>query len=411
MKKTPTINAWRISCVLTSMFLASFSISNSMAQPAGGMGSGARGPLTVGVVTLEKTNVPQTVTLPGRAIAYEQVDIRPRVNGIISEIVYEPGKPVKVGDLLYRIDNETYSASVQSAEADVASAEAGLSEAKDKLSRYKSLKETSISKADLLSADVAVQKAEASLKTAQANLRKAKLEFGWTEMRSPIAGVPEVSNVSVGAIVTANQASALTTITRFDPIYVDVQESSMQIMKTRDSMENGQLGRGSSLNIKLMLETGEEYDRAGTLVSPGTSVSTTTGMIDLRLKFDNPDRTVIPGQFLRVVVTTGSTEAVLVPQGATQRSANGDLTAFFAVDGKAKALKLQEAGDFNSNWVVTDGAKAGDLVIVDNIRNVREGVDVKTTPVAFVDGIIQDVDPSKAKTETEISMNQTSVGK
>nr|WP_319515382.1 efflux RND transporter periplasmic adaptor subunit [uncultured Cohaesibacter sp.] len=363
------------------------------AQPAPGgpMGGQAQGPLTVGVITLEEADVPYEVTLPGRAVAYEQVDIRPRVNGVIADIAYTPGRPVKVGDLLFRIDNETYEASVQSAEAEVASAQASLEGAQITLDRYKKIEGTGISSGDVKDAEVSLHQAEASLKTAQAALRTAKLNLEWTEIRSPISGIPEVADVSVGSIVTSNQTTALTTVTRLDPIYVDVQESSVRMLSIRNLVENGFIKRADKLSLKLQLETGETLDGEGVLRSPGTSVSTTTGTVALRMEFENPKRMIIPGQFLRVDATLGTSQAILVPQGATQRASDGSLTVYVARDGKVAVATLDEIGSYQNNWIVTGGVETGDKIIVDNIRNLKEGIEIKTLPVEYVDGVIKEV--------------------
>ncbi|SFN85049.1 membrane fusion protein, multidrug efflux system [Cohaesibacter marisflavi] len=363
------------------------------AQPAPGaaMGGSDQGPLPVGVITLEQADVPYEVTLPGRAVAYEQVSIRPRVNGVIAQIAYQPGRPVKVGDLLFRIDNETYEASVQSAEAEVASAKASLEGAQITLERYKKIEGTGISSADVKDAEVSLHQAEASVKTAEAALRTAKLNLEWTEIRSPISGIPEVADVSVGSIVTSNQTTALTTVTRLNPIYVDVQESSVRMLSIRNLVENGFIKRADKLSLKLQLETGETLDGEGTLRSPGTSVSTTTGTVALRMEFDNPKRMVIPGQFLRVDATLGTSEAILVPQGATQRASDGSLTVYVAREGKVAVATLDEIGSYQNNWIVTGGVETGDQIIVDNIRNLREGIEIKTIPVEYVDGVIKEV--------------------
>ena len=358
------------------------------------MGGQSQGPLTVGVITLEQSDVPYQVTLPGRAVAYEQVDIRPRVNGVIAEIAYQPGRPVKVGDLLFRIDNETYEASVQSAEAEVASAQASLEGAQVTLERYKKIEGTGISSADVKDAEVSLHQAEASLKTAQATLRTAKLNLEWTEIRSPIIGIPEVADVSVGSIVTSNQTTALTTVTRLDPIYVDVQESSVRMLSIRNLVENGFIKRADKLSLKLQLETGKTLDTEGTLRSPGTSVSTATGTVALRMEFENAKRMVIPGQFLRVDATLGTSKSILVPQGATQRASDGSLTAYVVDDGKVGVATLEEIGSYNNNWIVSGGVEAGDQIIVDNIRNLKEGLAIKTVPVEYVDGVIKDVSTS-----------------
>ncbi|WP_319530484.1 efflux RND transporter periplasmic adaptor subunit [uncultured Cohaesibacter sp.] len=373
-----------------ALCLTLLSVPALQAQPAP-PGMAQSGPLTAGAITLETSEVPYEVTLPGRAVAYEKVDIRPRVEGVISEISYEPGKPVKVGDLLFKIDNATYEAELLSAEADVASAEAELTNAGLTVDRYKQIEGTGISKADLQTAQADLQKAEASLKTAKAALSKAKLSLSWTEIRSPIAGVPDVADISVGSIVTSNQTDALTTVTRFDPIYVDVEEASVRILEIRDQIEGGILNGGKSLDIDLQLETGKMHSGKGKMTSPGTSVSTTTGTIALRLQFENPERVIIPGQFLRVTTKVGTRNAILVPQGATQRGSDGSLFAYVARDGKIAKAILTEAGAYQNSWVVVDGVSDGEQVLVDNIRNLKEGADVKTIAVEYVDGVIKEV--------------------
>ncbi|WP_319411773.1 efflux RND transporter periplasmic adaptor subunit [uncultured Cohaesibacter sp.] len=389
--------------------------SSPMAQPApGGAGGLSQGPLTVGVITLQESDVPYEITLPGRAVAYEKVDIRPRVEGVISEISYKPGRPVNVGDLLFRIDNETYEASVQSAEADVASAEATLEGAKITLERYKKIEGTGISTADVKDAEVELQKAEASLKTANAALRTAKLNLDWTEIHSPISGIPDVADISVGSIVTSNQTTALTTVTRLDPIYVDVQETSVRMLALRNLIESGQITPKDKLSLKLQLETGEMLDGQGILRSPGTSVSTTTGTVALRMEFENPKRMVIPGQFLRVDATLGTSKAILVPQGATQRASDGNLTVYVAREGKIALATLDEIGSHENNWIVTGGVEAGEQIIVDNIRNLKEGLEVTTTPVKYVDGVIvddTDASPKAASDKDSTDQSASAAGK
>lgn len=169
-----------------------------------------------------------------------------------------------------------------------------------------------------------------------------------TEIRSPIAGFPSVPTISVGALVTENQTDALTTVARLDPIYVDVEESIRRMGEIRDKMDAGALQPGDGLDIELELESGGTYAAKGRMVSPGTTVSTTTGTRRMRIAFDNPELRLMPGQVLRVEVVLGTTNAVLAPQGATSRSASGVLTAFVAVDGKAEQRELTEQGSYRN---------------------------------------------------------------
>lgn len=353
------------------------------AQPVG-LPSGAMGPTEVGVITLEESAVPFTTTVPGRAVAFEEVDIRPRVGGTITEIVYTPGTPVTVGDVLFRIENSTYSAEVASAEADLFSAEASLQAAQATMTRYEGLEGAGVTTAEEVeSARVSLAQAEADVRAAEAALDVANLDLQRTEIVSPIQGIAAIPSVSVGALLTANQTDALTTVTRIDPIYIDVEESSRRLADIRARIEAGSLRQGETLDIRLQLETGETYESKGQMVSPGTSVSTSTGTLAFRMQFDNPDRQVLPGQFLRVDVVLGTTPAVLVPQGATARASTGELTAFVAVDGFAEKRTLTEQGSYQNAWIVTQGVAPGETLIVDGLSSLRAGVEVSPVPVTI----------------------------
>ncbi len=369
----------------------------ALVLPADAQQGGADGPTAVGVLTLEPAQVPYTVTVPGRAVAFEQVDIRPRVAGVISEILYDPGRPVRVGDPLFRIDGDTYAADLKAAEASVAGARAALQAAEATLARYQQLENRSVTVEDVDSARVKAAEAGATLSAAEAARDLARLNLERTEILSPISGVPDVATVSVGAIVTANQSEALTTVTRLDPIYVDIEESSRRIQETRDRFAAGTLTPGSEAGFALTLETGKTYDRKGELVAPGVSVSTTTGTTALRLKFDNPDHAILPGQFLRVTMTLGTTTALLVPQRATSRGSDGSLTAFVAVAGKAEQRTLVESGSYQNAWIVLEGVRAGEALIVDGRTNLAEGAEVSTVPVTISpEGVVEDAAEAKA---------------
>ncbi|PRY85415.1 efflux RND transporter periplasmic adaptor subunit [Donghicola tyrosinivorans] len=351
---------------------------------------GSAGPSDVGVVALQTTEVPYTVTLPGRAVAFEQTDIRPRVEGTIEEIVYIPGHPLEVGDVLYRIEGDSYEAELAAAEAAVAGAEASVTAAKATLERYQKLDGVGVTRESVETAEVSLMQAEADQRSAEAALRTAQLNLKRTEITSPIQGVADVSEVSVGALVTANQSDALTTVTRLDPIYVDLTESSARLLRVREQIDAGDLAQSDKLQIDLTLENGATYSAGGTLVSPGFSVSSTTGAVEFRIQFDNPDRKILPGMFLRANIQIGNRNAILVPQRATTRSASGDLTAFVVKDGKAKKVVLTEAGSYQNAWVVTEGVADGDALVVDGLRNLRDGAEVAPTSVTIDEnGVVQ----------------------
>jgi len=373
-----------ISAGLISLALS----ASASAQP---MPGGDRGPIPAGVITLSEAQVPFSVTLPGRAIAYEEVNIRPRVDGTISEIPYEAGRKVEKGDVLFRIEGDTFEVDVAAAEAEVARAEAAVTAAEATLSRYERLQGTGVTIEDVENARVTVLQNKAELSSANAKLKLARLNLERTEIRSPITGIVAVPEVSVGAVVTANQADALTTVTRLDPIYIDVEESSKRLAEVRALMEGGTLQRGEGLDLTLTLENGVQYDQKGTLESPGTRVSTTTGSFEFRIRFDNPERHILPGQFLRVEIELGTTRAVMVPQGATSRAADGTLTAFVAVNGKAEQRELTEHGSYQNAWIVTEGITPGEALIVDGLMAMRDGADIQPVSVEISEnGVVTD---------------------
>ncbi|WP_415839923.1 efflux RND transporter periplasmic adaptor subunit, partial [Paracoccus yeei] len=362
--------------------------SESLAQTR----RGPDGPTPVGVVTTAEEDVPRTVTLPGRAIAYQQTAIRPQVGGEILEIVYDPGRPVRAGDVLFRIDPETLAAALAAAEASVAGAEASLTQAQNTVTRYRRLEGSGVSAVDRANAEVALKQAEADLAAARAARDAAQLSLDRTAIFSPLDGMADVPQVSVGDLVTANQSEALTTITQLDPIYVDVSESSARLMRSRAGGSAGQLIRTGAVQTRLTLETGEEYQGEGRLVSPGIAVSPTTGTVPIRLRFDNPDLRILPGQFLRVQMTLGSTRAVLVPQRATSRASDGTLTAFVVRDGRAQQVVLSEQGSYRNNWIVTQGISPGEQLILDGLDDLRAGTEVAPVPVQIdAQGVVREI--------------------
>ncbi len=363
--------------------------NQALAQQDGG--DRPRDAIEVGVMTTAEEDVPYTVTLPGRATAYQQSGIRPQVGGEVLEIAYDPGLPVKAGDLLFRLDPETLAAGLAAAEAAVTGAEASLEQARNTVERYRRLEGSGVSAVDRANAEVALKQAEADVKSAEAARDAARLSLQRTEIRSPLDGMADVAAVSVGDLVTANQPDLLTTITQLDPIYVDVSESSARMLRNRNRFNAEQLMTNGRVQTQLILETGEEYLGTGRIVSPGITVSSTTGTVPIRLQFDNPRRIILPGQFLRVKVTLGSTRAVLVPQRATSRASDGTLTAFVARDGEAAQVTLIETGSYRNNWVVVQGIGPGEALILDGLDKLRAGAEVTTVPVTIdAQGVVRE---------------------
>lgn len=370
--------------------LALFFVTFSPAEAQ--MRRGPSGPSEVGVVNVAKRDVPFRVTLPGRAVAWQTAEIRPRVSGVIAEILYQPGRPVVTGDVLFRIEDDTYRAALTSAEASVRQSFAAIATAEASLKRAQTLVGVGSTQATLETAELTLAQAEAANSAAEAQAKIARLDLERTLIRSPIDGVADVTEMSIGSLVTANQADSLTTIRRIDPIYIDVAESGAALSRNRDRMTNAGLEPGQKNDIRLTLEDGTIHESRGEMISRGSAVSTTTGTTLMRFSFDNSEGRILPGQFLRVELTIGSTEAVLVPQRATSRSADGRLTAFTIRDGRATRVTLTEVGVTDNSWLVTQGVSEGDAIIIDGLDNLREGAEVTPVPVSLsIDGVVTDI--------------------
>lgn len=403
MSCRPTVPATRLrtqpAALRTALALALMLPMGALAQQApaqqapgnGGAGGAAPAPREVGVMTLTRESVPVTVTLPGRAVAYHQTAIRPQVGGEITEISYTPGQPVRAGQVLFRLDDDQLAATLSAAEATVTSARAAVQGAQATVNRYDRLQGTGVSKAELETAQVSLANAQASLSGAEADRDMAQLAVDRAKIHSPIDGVADLAAVSVGDLVTASQGDALTTVTQLDPIYVDVSESRARFLRNAERRDAGTLARPDGIEARLILETGQVYDLPGEMVTPGTTVSATTGTVPFRLQFPNPDRLILPGQFVRVELTVGTVEGVLVPQRATRRSASGELTAFVARNGKAEQVTLTETGTARNAWIVTEGAAEGDALILDGLTNLDAGTEVAPVPVVIdADGVVRD---------------------
>jgi len=342
---------------------------------------GAQAAQQVGVETMQRAAVPLIYELPGRAVAYQQVAVRPRVGGVITEILYTPGQRLEAGTPLFRIDDASYRASLASAEADLLKAQAALPVAQNNYDRAVKLKGSGYTEAEVESYQATLAEAKATLDAAEAARDYARTELSWTTVTTPITGFAEVADVSVGDLVTADQSDALTTVTRLDPIDVTMLEASTQVLEIRKQVRDGTISRNKELKITLTLENGETYVGKGEIVAPSATVSTTTGSIDIRFRFDNPGAEILPGMFVRGQVELGTINAFLVPQRATSRDSTGALKAFVvAEDGTAKQVTLTSQGSYQNGWIVTDGLTEGDRLILDGLKTLQAGQAV--SPVA-----------------------------
>ncbi|WP_265500999.1 efflux RND transporter periplasmic adaptor subunit [Paracoccus beibuensis] len=373
----------------TVMAAAMFLTQPAVAQAPEGMP-----PKQVGVVEVALQDVPRIVTLPGRAVAANSTDIRPRVGGIVTDILYQPGKPIDAGTPMFKIDDTTYQANLASAEAQVASAEAQVTQAESAYSRTEQLLGSGTTQAQVETARATLDQARAAVQSAAAALTLARAELGWTTVTSPIAGIATVSETSVGDLVTAGQADAMATVIQLDPIEVDMYEPAARFLSLLDDIGAGNLRLNDELNAKLTLEDGQTYQAVGELVAPGVTVSTSTGSIDTRFRFDNPNNLLLPGMFLRGQVELGVTPAFLVSQSAAVRDKIGNLSAWVVEDGKVSQRRLTEDGTYQNQWIVTDGIEEGDMLVVDGLAGLAEGAEVVTVPVTFDEnGVVRDIAP------------------
>lgn len=347
--------------------------------------AGAAAP-EVGVITLAPRAVQLTTELPGRTAAFRIAEVRPQVEGIILKRLFTEGSEVSAGQPLYEIDASTYRAAALRAEASLASAEAQLNAARLLSERYGPLQEQGVvSKQDFDNALAARKSGEAAVAAAMAALETARIDLNYTQVRSPIRGRIGRSLVSEGALVTRNQETPLATVAQLDPIYVDVTQSSSDLLRLQRDFAAGRLQRDANQNarVTLLLEDGTEYPHAGALQFSEVTVESSTGSVLLRAVFPNPGRILLPGMFVRATLSQGSnSEALLVPKAAVQRNARGEPTVLVVDAGDAVSERVVELGSsVGSDWLVTDGLAAGERVIVEGLQKARAGITVTPAPV------------------------------
>ncbi len=336
-------------------------------------------PVTVTVVTLEASDVLLTTPLPGRVTASATAEVRPQVNGLIIERLFEEGRPVKEGDALYRIDPATYEAYEAAAEASLAQAQAQLASAEREVKRQETLLERSVSSQTTYDdADAARDVAAAAVKVAQANLLAAKIDLERTTIRAPISGVAGLSQVTEGALVTSGQATPLTVVRNLDPINVDVTQSATEILRwQRSAQALGEDARESAV-LTLRLADGTTYDHTGHLAAAEPQVNQQTGVILLRLGFPNPDQFLLPGMYVQVEVPQAKVEeAILAPQEGVTRDRRGRPMAMVVTpENIVEARQLTIERDQDSSWVVTEGLKPGDRIVVAGLQKIAVGQQV-----------------------------------
>ncbi|WP_164520819.1 efflux RND transporter periplasmic adaptor subunit [Vibrio aphrogenes] len=331
--------------------------------------------LPVNVVTMAKTPITMNTELPARVIATRVSEVRPQVTGILQKRFFEEGQTVQQGDVLYQIDPAPYQADLNSAQAALLKAKADESVSRKTALRYQDLvKRKLISQEDYDTAEGKWQQAKAQSAVAQAALDNAKISLSYTKVTAPISGRIDISNVTEGALVTANQSTALTTIQPLDPIYVDMTQSSLSMAKIKKS-----LGAHSNPKVTLKLEDGTEYDQSGILTFSGTRVDTTTGSVTLRAKIPNPDAVLLPGMFVRAsIVIADQKPMYTLSQAVVNFGQGGQATVYVVEDGKAAIRPVTTGATVKGNkWVIESGLKDGDQVITSNLIKIRPGTPVQ----------------------------------
>jgi membrane fusion protein, multidrug efflux system len=347
------------------------------------------GPPEVGFVTLQGQDVPLTVDLPGRTTSYTVSDVRPQVNGILKARLFVEGSEVKAGQVLYQIDPAPYQAAYDQAKATLANAQANLTTTKLKADRYADLvKINAVSKQDFDDADAAYKQALATVEQDKASLESADINLGYTKVRAPITGRIGRTAYTAGALLTANQTNALATIEALDPIYVDVTQSSDEILKLKQKVADKAVGSAGSdhAKVKLTLSDGSVYPQDGDLRFSDPMVDPTTGSVTLRAVFRNPQATLLPGMYVRETVTQANApNGLLVPQQAVTRDPKG-VASVFVVDAQNKAVPHQVAivEAIGDKWLVSDGIQSGDHVIVEGLLKVQPGIAVKPVPAGSI---------------------------
>jgi membrane fusion protein, multidrug efflux system len=339
----------------------------------------------VSVVTLNPQQVMLTTELPGRTSAYLIAEVRPQVGGIIQKRLFTEGSDVKEGEALYQIDPAVYQATYNSAKAALARAEANLIPIRLKAERYADLvKINAVSQQEYDDASAALKQAEADVEAGKAAMETARINLAYTKVTAPISGRIGRSSVTNGALVTASQPAALATIQQLSPIYVDVTQSSAELLRLKQNLASGLLKSNgvAQARVSLLLEDGSHYPLPGTLKFSEVTVDQSTSSITLRAIFPNPKHTLLPGMFVRAILEEGVNEhAILVPQrGVTRNPAGNAMVMVVGSEEKVEPRVIKVLRTVGENWLVSEGLKAGDRVILEGLQKVRPGMPVKAVP-------------------------------
>ena len=374
---------------LGAMLLLS-ACGSSDSDPAGG-GRGGRGgrgalngPITVGYVVVQQGSAPIVQDLPARVSAYQISDVRPQVNGVILRRLFREGSIVHQGQTLYQIDPSIYNAAAAQAQANLQAARAQAEAARTLAARYKPLvQQQAISKQDYTNAVAQARQADAGVAQQSAALRTAQINQRFTRVPAPITGRVGLSNVTEGALVTSGQTQALTTITRLDPVYVDIQESAADLLNLRQSLAHGG-AVPTSAQVHLILPDGSDYGFTGTVEFSEVVVDQTTGTVTIRARFPNAQSILLPGMFVRARFAQAiDTSAFLVPQEAVTRDPQGNATLFVVGPGNRAVQRTVVAERTQGPyWIVTEGLAPGEKIITQGTANLKDGAEIKPVPAS-----------------------------
>lgn len=375
---------------LVAFVLAGCGNKNGAGAPGGGAGGGMP-PAQVGVVTVAPQAVGLSSELPGRLESGRVAQVRARAAGIVQKRLFREGGDVKAGQLLFQIDPAPYRAALASAQAALARSQANLAQASAQAERFKPLVEANaISKQDYVNAVAAQKTAEADVAAGKAAVQSAQINLGYANVTAPISGRIGRALVTEGALVGAGEATQLALIQQIDPMYVNFTQSTTDVLRLRRALASGQLqragGAGEAVAVRIVLDDGTEHPKPGKLLFTDLSVDPTSGQVTLRAEVPNADGMLLPGMYVRVrLVQAQLPSAILLPQQAVQRSNQGDTVMVVGADNKPQPRPVKIGSAQNGNWVVLDGLKAGEQVIVDGFQKMMvPGAPVQ--PVPWVPG-------------------------
>lgn len=360
-------------------------------------------PPEVGVVTLAEQPVELTAELPGRVAAIEVSEVRPQINGIIRSRLFTEGANVTAGQVLYEIDDASYRAALGTAQGNLARAQATIESTRLQAERYRSLVGiNAVSKQELDNAEAAARQARADVAAQKSAVESARVTLDYTRIRAPISGRIGRSSFTTGALVQAGQAAPLATIVRSDEVFVDLTQSAAQILNLRMAMARGGLSRDGqqSMRVKLILPNGMTYPAEGRLQFSEVAVDPQTGSVTLRAIFPNKDGMLLPGMYVRAQIVEGVRQrAILAPQQGVTRDPRGRATALVVnAQNKVEQRKIVADRPVGDKWIITEGLKPGDRVIVEGLMGLQPGMVVKpAAPVQVTAPLPVTTNPAKGR--------------